>query len=224
MIKISIKADVDRLRRYLDDFGRRQVPFATARALTAVAKKVQVAETQALPVTFDRPTPFTMRSFAVTYATKALQQAVVFARPIQAAYLAPSEFGGPQYLPPGRVAELVPIDIALNRYGNIPRGAIQRYKGRTDVFVGHVRMKSGHVIGGVWQRLPPGTQRARIGRYRDLPARPYKPGRLRLLVEFEYPKEVRTHLNFIERAHRIIAVEIAPELRRQLDSAMKTAR
>lgn len=40
---------------------RSQLPFAAAKTLTAIAKDVQDAVKKALPVEFDRPTPFTVR-------------------------------------------------------------------------------------------------------------------------------------------------------------------
>lgn len=55
--KIDIRKEVDRITRNLDAFAAKQVPFVTARALTATARIVQAAETKALQTEVDRPTP-----------------------------------------------------------------------------------------------------------------------------------------------------------------------
>jgi len=130
MLTISVKADIRALERWLDDRAKRQLPFASARAVTEVAKRIRTTETRNLPRVLDRPTPFTKNAFAVRGATKASPAAVVFAKPIQAAYLAPVEFGLPQKV--AKVALVQAIEAPRNQYGNIPLGALARYKARRD--------------------------------------------------------------------------------------------
>lgn len=220
MITINIKADVQRLQRQLDDFAKRQVPFAVARALTEVAKKVQRDVTASLPQVLNKPSPFTMNTFAVKAATKASPTAIVYARPVQAAYLAPEEFGLPQ-------AHLTPIDIVTNSLGNLPKGVLATLKGRPDVFVGTVRG-----IYGVWQRViqrgdAHGQRtefRRRNGQWVRARARQGEARGLRLLLRFRAPVVPRTQIGFRDRARKIIEAEIAPELRQQLAEAIRTAR
>src|SRR5882724_2786221 len=97
-LKISIRADVKRLQRSLDDVARRQVPFATAQMLTGLAKRVQDEERRNLAKVFDRPTPFTLGGIAVKGARKSDLTAIVYVKPIAAAYLAPFETGGRHFL------------------------------------------------------------------------------------------------------------------------------
>jgi hypothetical protein len=207
LFEINIRTDVERFGKTLDDFARRQLPFATALAITALARKVQAAETAALPEVFDRPTPFTMRAVGVVPATKRKPEAIVFIKDIQAAYLAPYEFGGKQ-IParPGNVAVLTPKAIRLNQYGNIPYGAVARLKGKGNTFVGAIKSKSGETISGVWQRQP-GP----------------RGGRLRMLVRFTDPREVTKHFQYHARAEAIVRKNFEPEMRLALQRAIATA-
>lgn len=206
MIKIDIRPGLAAFRRDFDNFATKQLPFATARALTETARKAAAVETQALSQTLDRPTPFTLRGPMVKPATKADQTAVLDMRPIQAAYLAPEEFGEPQVV--AKTAVVVPVDAALNSYGNLPPKALLRYKGRKDVFVGRVTV-NGKTIGGVWQRIAPKGKAK---------------GRLKLLVTFEAPVVPRTRLGWHDRAVQSITATIGPEMELQMGLALKTAR
>lgn len=209
MITIRVKADIARLTRGLDNLAQRQVPFAQARAVTEVAKRVAKAETAALPQVLDRPTPFTMRAFTVRGATKAKPTATVFAKDIQAAYLAPSEFGTLQVV--AKVAVLRPVDVRLNQYGNIPRRLLSRLKAGGDCFIGRVTTKGGDEIAGVWQRL--GQRQAR------------RRGRtIELLMRFADPVALKPRLGFRERAERIVRAELPEELHRQLEIALASSR
>lgn len=77
MISISVQSDLNRLTRQLDDIARRQVPFATARALTATAKAAQKKLASEISSTFDRATPWIKNSAFATPATKAKLEAIV---------------------------------------------------------------------------------------------------------------------------------------------------
>ena len=64
----------------------KQVPYAMAQAVNALAFQVQRAEKAALSEVFSHPRPFTQRSVLVKKATKARPTAVVYIRPEVAAY------------------------------------------------------------------------------------------------------------------------------------------
>jgi len=70
MVTISFKADIDDLRRLLDDIHRRQLPYATSRALNATARDVFDAARAEMERAFDRPTRWTMNAFYVRRSTK----------------------------------------------------------------------------------------------------------------------------------------------------------
>ncbi len=222
--EISVRADVKELSKRLDSLAYEQLPFATALAVTGLARRVQEAETKGLAATFDRPTPFTMRAFGVKPARKADPTATVFARDIQAAYLEPYEFGGKQVLGSKR-AILNPKDIALNVYGNIPRGQLKRLKGRSDVFIGSVKFKSGATISGVWQRPARGARRhGGRGTKGNVSNIAGANTGLKLLIRFTDPVEVHQRLHYFERAQQIVDRWFNAEFSAGMRKALATAR
>lgn len=198
MITISVRSDLARMQRTMTELERRQLPFATALALTRTAQAAQRAVVRELPSAFDRPTPFTQRGVAVKAATKQTLEAEVFVRPIQAAYLALQEAGGTRE--PKKRALVIPAGIRLNQYGNIPARALARAKGRKDVFVGTVKGKA-----GFWQRG--------------------KDGGLKLLAGFSGPKRVPKRPWFMPTVtvavQRTWKVELAEALRAAMASARR---
>lgn len=219
MIRIDVRADVAALTKRLGDLERRQIPFATSQALTAIARKVQAAEMAALSTTLDNPTPFTLKSVAVIPARKATQEAVVFVKDIAAAYLAPFEFGGPHFLGSKR-ALLNPKAQPVNQYGNLPRTTLARLKSRPNVFVGTIKTKSGAELGGVFERLG----MTRTGRVRKARKGQPAPHGLKLLIRFSDPLPVKPTLHYRDRARKIVEQSFAAELSKALAAAMKTAR
>jgi hypothetical protein len=221
---ISIRANVKEIARSLDSFTRKQLPFATAQALTGLARRVQEAETQALPAALHKkPTPFTMRAFSVIPARKATLTATVFARDAQAAYLAPSEFGGKQLLG-GKRALLNPKDIALNQYGNIAKGTIARLKGRPDIFIGAIQTGKAGLVAGVWQRVnvtAKGTARQRHQRGSIFTQ---QHGSLRLLIRWGDGTEISPHLGYHQRAQAIVEQNFLSEFTKAMNYAIATAK
>ncbi len=69
-MKISATTTADALGRRLSNALARQLPFATANALTRTAHKVMDAEKVEIARVFDRPTPFTLNAFMVVPARK----------------------------------------------------------------------------------------------------------------------------------------------------------
>ncbi|TPG53308.1 hypothetical protein EAH89_17220 [Roseomonas nepalensis] len=183
----------------------KQLPFVTALALTTVVKRAQLAEQAALPSVFDKPTPFTARGIAVQPATKAEPTAAVFVRPIQAGYLAIEETGGVRK--PAKRAIVMPVGAAKNVYGNLPRNALSRMKGRKDVLVGQIGG-----VGGIWQRpaRPKGRQGARVAP--------------KLLIGFEDQTKYEPRFGFRARAVQVIKANLAPAFREAVTKALATAR
>lgn len=224
-VRISVRADLAALTRRLNDFERKQLPFASAQALTAVAKNVQAAEKAALPHVFDRPTPFTVNSIGVKAARKNTQEALVFVKDIAAAYLEPYEFGGTHKLIGSGKTWLNPKDRALlNQYGNFSKSTLKRLEGRPDIFVGSIKTKSGESIGGVWQR-PTDVNAAKRAGKRGVALRGVnKSGHLRLLIRFGDAQPVRQHLDFGKRARDVVAVTYRREFATAFAKALATAK
>lgn len=206
MLDISVRANVKAISRDLDNFAYRQLPFATAQALTGLAKRIRDDEQRGMLKVFDKPTPFTLGAVGARGATKANPVAVVYIRDIAAQYLAPFEFGGKHFLG-GKRGLLVPKDIPVNQYGNLPRSTLARLKGRRDVFIGAVKLKTGETVHGVWQRPPRGTK-----------------ARLKLLIRFSDPQTVHQRLDWFGRAQATVQRWFNAEFAAAFRKALATAR
>lgn len=224
MLDINVRSDFGRLARTLNDLGRRQLPFATAQALTGIAKQVRVAEQTGMRRKLDRPMPFTLNSVGVKAARKSDLTATVYMRDIAASYLEPFEFGGKHKLIGSGRTWLNPKNgLQLNQYGNLSRNKLKQLKARPDIFVGKVKTKSGEVIDGVWQRphIKPGQAVRRTGR---TGIQANTSGHLKLLLRFGDAIEVRQNLGYRDRAKAVVAARSAAEWQRALAAAMRTAR
>ena len=225
MITISVRAEIQAAMRNLSDLEKKQVPFATATMLTALARLAQTAEKQALPKVFDRPTPFTVNSVAVKGARKSSLEAKVFVKDIAAAYLAPFEFGGMHKLVGAGRTWLNPKDRGLlNQYGNFSKSALDRLKARPDVFVGTVHTRSGEAIGGVWQRPAPTKVIQTPGKRATKLRGANKTGHLKLLVRFGDAQPVKQHLEFGMRAESVVKANAGAEFAKALAKAVATAK
>lgn len=183
---ISVRANVKEITKSLSALAYKQVKFATAQALTALAKEVQADEIQNIASTFNKPKPFTQKSVGVRGARKDTLTATVFVRPIAAKYLDPYEGGGRHVLS-GR-ALFNPKNIKLDQYGQLPRKVLDRLKARKDIFIGPVKSKSG-TVNGVWQRVP---------------AKRKQPAHLKLLIRFGDSLAVNKRLNYRSRAKALV--------------------
>ncbi len=76
--------------------------------------------------------PFYEKRGAIQKATKQHWKARVFIEDIQAEYLKWVVEGGTRK--PKNKAHVLPVKIRRNKYGNIPRGQIQKLLKRADVF------------------------------------------------------------------------------------------
>ena len=205
---IDVRKALKPALKRLSDLEKKQVPFATAQALTAVAKLAQGAVRAELPSVFDRPTPFTINSIAVTPARKTNLTAVVFAKDIAAQYLLPYEDGGTQFLGAKR-ALLAPVQQRTNKYGNVTLGTLSRLKAKPNVFTGRIVTRTGQSISGVWQRSP---------------AAKGKRGGLKLLIAFDDPKPVAQRLHFRDTVRTVATRNIRAEFRKALTDALSSAR
>jgi hypothetical protein len=119
----------------LSDLGKKQMPFAVARAMTMTVKQAAAAETAHILAVFDKPTPFTQRAVGFTGATKNNLSAKVFIKDAQAKYLEPESEGGARgfksfeekFATEGQTLVLLPgRGIELNQYGNVTKAKIKR--------------------------------------------------------------------------------------------------
>ena len=203
-LTISVKTDLKDVTRYLTRIQRKQVPFATALALTTTAKDVQRAETVQLTKKLDRPTPFTKRSMGIKAATKRRLTAEVFIKRIQARYLQWQIFGGVRR---GSLLT-VPKQQKVNVSGNIP--ALKKKKpvwrkGRTTTKKSFVKTIRG--TRGVWERI--GGKHAQ---------------KIRLLVAFEDSLTYRKRFPFFKIAEGVVRNRFVKNFNAALARALRTAR
>lgn len=132
-MSVSVVVGLSNLMSNMDDISRQQIPFALAKALTATAKQVQAAENAGVARSFDRPTPFTKKAFAISPATKHELVARVFAKDVQNEYLLPQVEGGTrgfktfeEKFASGSDAKvaLPGAAVKLNQYGNMSKAKI----------------------------------------------------------------------------------------------------
>jgi hypothetical protein len=221
-VEINVSYDMRQLTKGLRNVER-QIPFATALALTKTAQKVAEAEKASWTKEIDKPTPFTLAGIGVKAAKKTNLTASVFVKDKQARYLKPMLDGGLQVVT--KKAVLIAVNTGNNAYGNIPKGKLAALKGRKDVFVGLVKFKSGKEIYGVWQRGERG--RRRHGHY-VTKGRVYDIGgdktTLKLLIELFNPRPVTKRLDWRERAKSVVAKELPRQFEAALNEAIATAK
>lgn len=232
-MEIGLKTDIRAYSKRMKDVQKRQLPFAIAQALTATAGHAGLAWQDEMATELDRPTPFTVNSVAVRGARKNNLVATVYVKDIAAAYLEPFVEGGPHYLG-AKKGILAPKAVPLNQYGNISRRKIAQLKAKPNVFVGPVRLKSGQVVSGVWQRPSPGERRK--GGYGTMGSHHVKHNEgkglggynnrttLKLLVRFSDPLPVTQHLDFQGRAEKAVREFFQPSFEKAFAAALRSAK
>lgn len=231
MFEINIHAQVSKFEKTVSALAYKQLPFATAQAITGLAKQISLAEQLNERKVLDRPRPFTENAIGVVGASKARQTAKVYMKDITAKYLEPYEFGGKNVL--NSRAVLTPIDAVkdLDQYGDLPRNWMAKLKGRKDIFIGPVTTKSG-VINGVWQRSVAtgarvsATKMTKKGVLRTARTRAKlnASGRLKLLVKFSDAHDAKQHLGWFVVAQQVIDKNVDKALGNALAKAIETAK
>lgn len=200
---------------------RKQIPFATAQAMTAVVRKIEDAQKVAMQRHLENPTPFTVKSVKSRGARKSDLKAKVFVMNTAAAYLEPFEIGGVHKL--NGSALLNPKDIKLNKYGNLPRNKLSSLKSKENTFIGDI---SG--VNGVWQRKKAKKgkkgrkrlQRSPNGTRRDRKKQPMP----KLLIRFGDALSVEPVLGYQDRAMKMTQALLPQEINRAIAEAIRTAR
>lgn len=213
-------ADIKELSGSLNNL-QKQIRFASAQALTKVARKIEQAEREQIQSVFDTPTPFTVKSVGSRGANRDNLTAKVFVRDIAASYLEPYEFGGVHKLNGNTL--LNPKNIKLNKYGNLPRNKLTQLKAKPDVFIGSIGG-----VDGVWQRK---KARARKGgnkrrkRSKNGTRQPrIKQPMPKLLIRFGDALPVNKHLGYFDTANKIAESSFNEVFESALSNALATAR
>lgn len=198
---------------------QKQIPFATAQAMTSVVRDIAAAQKVALGRKLESPTPFTVNSVGSAGARKNNLHAKVFVRDVAAEYLEPFEFGGEHKL--NSQALLNPKNIKLNKYGNMPRNKLSQLKAKPNVFVGEV-----NGVDAVWQRRKPKkAKKKRARRSANGTRRPKRKQRApKLLVRFGDALPVTPVLGYMDRSKAMAEALMPAALSRAIADAIKTAK
>lgn len=200
-MRVRIPIDSKATRAYLSRVGKKQLPFATARALTWTARDVSKQLGAELDQYLDRPTPFTRRAFIGTRASKRKLQAYVKVKDIQAGYLKYAIKGGTRH-PRGKAIGVPTKNQRRNKYGNMPRGKIQKLLAYPRNFSGTIRG-----VPGIWRRT--GGKK--------------NPG-VKLLVAWEPSASYRRRYPFRRRVHHHARRLYAANFRKSFNQAMRSPR
>jgi len=113
----------------------------------------------------------------------------------------------------------VPVNQRLDKYGNMPRGALKRALAKPDVFSGTV-----NGVAGVWQRPKRGRRRTKQGPQKGRTGTVGARKGLKLLAAYKAAVDYSPRLKSVPRAHRLAGTAIAPAIARRLAQSVKTAR
>lgn len=197
---------------------KKQIPFATAQALSHTAKKIQDAEKLNMQKTLENPTLFTINSVKSAGARKSSLSAKVYVMPTAEQYLAPLEFGGEHYL--SGKALLNPKNVRLNKYGNLPKGKLSSLDSKPNVFVGKIDGARGFWQRKKYKKVSKRAKRSKNGTRRA----PRKQPKLKLLIRYGDAIEAQPVLNYFEVAQQLARDLLPVEINAALALAMKTAK
>lgn len=198
---ISIQDDIKQLRRGLTKVQQKQLPFATAQAITDTAFSARKALQVQVNRYIDRPTPFTQRGFLVRRAKKTDLEGAVFIRPEVDKYLRWQIEGGVQTRPITKAKHLlVPVTAKLNQYGNIKGRRSGVIKKKKRQFIGTI-----HGVEGVWERINRGRN-------------------VKLVVAFAPKVRYQKRFPFYKIAGGVVRNTFRKHMERRLARALATAR
>lgn len=223
MFILSIRSNVRQVTADLDRLERKQIPFAQALAVNNLAALVQKAEREEMEDVFDGVTPFTLGGVRVRRARKSDPTATIFLGDIAEAYLAPYIKGGRHFLG-GKKGLLNPKAVSLNRFGNIARGRLAALKSKSNVFVGTIKTKNGQSIGGVFQRGNFKVGKRKPGSVPHKAKIVGQKSRLKILIRFTDPEEVKQRLPWFETADRVINANANREMTMAMRLALASAK
>ena len=212
MVTLSIRTNAKPAKQFLTNLQKKQIPFATARAITQTLQVAKVDVLKQLDKDIDRPTPFTRRGFRILPANKRTLRGLLFIMPKQADYLKYQIFGGAR-LPKGQALALRPAKpgpggIRLNRYGNVPPSQQARALLAKGAFSATI-----NGVAGIWQA----PKKTKTGKIR-------KGSRMRLLLAYERQAVYTPRYRFFERGQNSIRVHFPDIFAKSFRNAVLTAR
>jgi hypothetical protein len=207
-MRIDITSNAKAVLKGMEQHAR-QAPYAISRAINDTADELVKAETTEIKRKVDRPTPFTMRTWAMQRSSKARLTAAVYAREIQAAYLLFSEEGGSRT--PKNRANVVPEGVRVNQYGNMPNKAVKKMIADKKRYFSGVPRGWDGARPGIWRRM--GTLGSGKGRKA-----------LRLEVAYIGDAHYTKRTDFHGVAQRLVQQRFETHLRKRIGEAVASAR
>ena len=215
-MQIDIRSDIKELTRSLNRIQRKQIPFATSKALNATAFDVRKTLQDALDIHLDNPTAYTKRGVQVEKSTKRNLVAKVGFRSrkfgkgqgkiTQAEYMKRQIKGGTRF-PQGQAIPVpVPSNMRPNKFGNIPRGKIDRLLADKDKYFSGVP-KGRNSGAGIWQRMPANSKRKKQG------------GKIRMVIAYEPKAQYQPRFRF----KSVVEKSVKQNFGMRFNSAMKQA-
>ena len=215
-MQVSVKSDIKKLTKALSTIQRKQIPFATSKALNATAFDARKSVQTALDVQLDKITPYTKRGVQVEKSTKKNLVAQVGFRSrkfgkgqgsiTQAEYMQRQIAGGTR-LPKGQAIPVpVPKNMKPNKFGNIPRGKIDRLLADKDKYFSGVP-KGRNSGAGIWQRMPANSKRKKQG------------GKIRMVIAYEPKAQYQPRFRF----KSVVEKSVKQNFGIRFNSAMKQA-
>ena len=199
---ISVKSNIKEVTKGLNNIQKKQIPFATARALTFTAKDGAKFINKATTKFIDRPNPFTKKAFAFMKATKQTLTSSVFAKDVQGTYLKHIIEGTTRNRRRGKPYPVNASRSLLDAYGNFGKGfsRIRSAKRKKNRFIANIKGTE-----GLWERLPN--------------------NKLKLLAGFEQRNvSYRKSFPVFELLTRFVQREFTKKFQRSLSNALRTAR
>lgn len=226
MSGITVRVDVKEATRLLNDVARRQVPYAAARAVNALAFEVMRTERAAMPHIFDHPRPFTERGTVVLQkASKSNPTAIIGLRPEVEKYLEPYEFGGHHVLPSKKGILNNPKNLPLDAYGQVRPGTMARLAAARTAPVGTGKKRRGRgtiPAGSVFNGPPKNHPNSGDGFWMRVTLNGVR--HLVLLTRKGDDLLVHKHLNFRVRATQLVNARFTQVLSAELERALASAR
>ena len=236
MIEINVQADIREATAWLNDVQRKQIPFATAKALTATAKLVQADLKRDMVAEFDNPSPYTRNSTYSTAATKTNPTATIGLKD-KGMRVAPAKLLKEHFT--GGLRGGKPMERAMMALGALPSGwrAVPGQGLKLDAYgnpnrnqvreiLGSLKNKSGVYKGRGKKMALVGYFTVPIGSDSSLtPGLYWRQGRtIKPMFVFTQHAAYRKVLDLPRIAGKVVAKSFGPQFTTELQRALATAR
>ena len=208
-MNLNITTNIKSIQRGLSKTAKRQVPFAIASTLSALAFQAMEEEKKQAKKYLDRPAPFTISGIKYKAANKKNLMSLVFIKEAttKRAYMKYAIEGGISRAK--KTAMVHPASGSkLNRYGNFPQNYVKTaLKNKDKFFSGVPKGMQGKENSGIWQRY--GTKNNR---------------KIKMVAQWRKTRSYQAKFPFYEITGDVVFNRANAIFNKQLAYAMATAR